>query len=128
MKKNTTPKFLSGFLSLFTLILFLGCSGGDDSTVTPEPEPEVNEPVAADDAYTTGENEAIVISSLLDNDIIFDFGRVSETDAESTQGGTILDNRDGTFTYTPPENFTGEDTFNYTLCDAETPVNSRQQR
>ena len=123
MKNTTTPKFLSSFLSLFTLILFLGCSGGDDSTVTPEPEPEVNEPVAAADAYTTGENEAIVISSLLDNDTIFDFGRVSETDAESTQGGTILDNRDGTFTYTPPENFTGEDTFNYTLCDAETPVN-----
>ena len=125
MKKNVTPKFPWRFLSLLSLILVLGCSGGDDTTVTPEPEPEpeVNKPVAADDAYTIGENEVLTITDLLENDTIFDFGRVSEIDAESSEGGSIVDNRDGTFSYTPLSGFTGEDTFSYTLCDSETPVN-----
>ncbi|MEH6657861.1 Ig-like domain-containing protein [Leeuwenhoekiella marinoflava] len=123
MKKSNTLQKISKLFGLVLLTLLLSCSGGDDSPVTPDPEPEVDEPVAQADTYITGENESITFDDLLDNDTIFDFGRVSEIDSESAKGGTILDNRDGSFTYTPPSNFTGEDTFEYTLCDALTPVN-----
>jgi len=123
MKESNTPKTITKFCGLALLALLLSCSGGDDSSVTPEPEPEVDKPVAQADAYTTGENEPVTFDDLLDNDTIFAFGRVSEIDSESAQGGTVVDNRDGSFTYTPPSNFTGEDTFDYTICDAETPVN-----
>jgi len=123
MKESNTPKTITKFCGLALLALLISCSGGDDSSVTPEPEPEVDKPVAQADAYTTGENEPVTFDDLLDNDTIFAFGRVSEIDSESAQGGTVVDNRDGSFTYTPPSNFTGEDTFEYTLCDALTPVN-----
>ena len=107
---------------LFVLVIF-SCSGGDDSPSTPEPEPEVKKPVAVDDSYTTGENEPINIKDLLSNDTVYDYGRVAGTDNNSEQGGTIIDNRDGSFKYTPPTNFTGTDSFTYKLCDAETPIN-----
>ena len=123
MKESNTPKTITKFCGLALLALLISCSGGDDSSVTPEPEPEVDKPVAQADAYTTGENDPVTFDDLLDNDTIVACGRVSEIDSESAQGGTVVDNRDGSFTYTPPSNFTGEDTFEYTLCDALTPVN-----
>ncbi|MFD2824891.1 Ig-like domain-containing protein [Leeuwenhoekiella polynyae] len=123
MKKINLKRNAVRFFNTAFVLLLLSCSGGDDSPETPDPETEVDKPVAQADSYTTGENESITFDDLLDNDTIFDFGRVSEIDKESSKGGTILDNRDGSFTYTPPSNFTGEDTFEYTLCDALTPVN-----
>jgi hypothetical protein len=41
---------------------------------------------------------------------------VSDTTA---QGGQIMVNADGSFTYTPPTGFTGTDTFSYTITDGE---------
>src|SRR5260370_19837499 len=40
---------------------------------------------------------------------------VFASDVASTQGGTVTVNADGSFTYNPPANFTGADTFTYTL-------------
>lgn len=113
------------FLNFALAIFMLGCSSGDDSNTTPEPDPdqEVKAPVATADSYTTGENEAITIDNFLENDTIYDYGRITDIDSQSSQGGTIEDNRDGTYTYTPASNFIGEDTFTYTLCDAEIPAN-----
>ncbi|MEH6406029.1 MAG: endonuclease [Leeuwenhoekiella sp.] len=109
-------------ISLILLLLLIGCSG-DDNQITSNPEQEVNKPVAQADTYTTVENQKLSISNLLENDTIFDFGRVSDVDPQSSEGGSVIDNRDGTFTYTPPSDFIGEDTFSYTLCDAKLPAN-----
>jgi VCBS repeat-containing protein len=38
-------------------------------------------------------------------------------DAVSVNGGTVVNNGDGTFTYTPFANFNGTDTFDYTVTD-----------
>jgi hypothetical protein len=36
-----------------------------------------------------------------------------EVDTTTTAGGVVVDNGDGTITYTPPTGFTGTDTFTY---------------
>ena len=41
----------------------------------------------------------------------------------TTQGGTIIDNGDGTIDYTPPLNYNGTDTLVYEVCDDAIPIN-----
>ncbi len=41
----------------------------------------------------------------------------------TSQGGTIVINTNGTFTYTPLPNFNGTDTYLYTVCDNGQPTN-----
>ena len=106
----------------FILIGLLGCSS-DESPQNQEPEAEVESPEAVDDTYTTGENEVLRISNLLENDVIYDYGRITEFDASSVEGGSIQKNSDDSYSYTPPVNYVGEDSFEYTLCDAELPAN-----
>lgn len=102
------------FLAVFSLIL-IGCSG--EESPQPTPKPEVKEsPVANDDIRTAYENEETIVSDLTDNDEIVDNSRIMSFDSQTTKGGTIEDNRNGTYTYTPPSNFIGEDSFSYTLC------------
>ena len=75
-------------------------------------------PDAVDDSYITEQDTPLVISSLLDNDLLVD----GATLTGFTQGanGTVVDNGDGTYTYTPTNPaFTGTDTFTYTLTDAD---------
>ena len=72
----------------FILIGLLGCSS-DESPQNQEPEAEVESPEAVDDTYTTGENEVLRISNLLENDVIYDYGRITEFDASSVEGGSI---------------------------------------
>ncbi len=103
------------FLAVSVLTI-LGCST-DSPEPTPKPDPVVN-PVAADDAFSVSENETYIFDSdiLLENDDIVDNARITDFDAETTQGGEVVDERDGTFSYTPPADFKGEDTFTYTIC------------
>ena len=82
-------------------------------------------PVAVGDTYTALLNTPLVIAvgnGLLIND--FDDNipglSVSTYSPMSTQGGTVVVNPNGSFTYTPPNGFTGNDTFNYTIIDGDT--------
>ncbi|WP_424492576.1 Ig-like domain-containing protein [Salinimicrobium sp. GXAS 041] len=107
------------YLALLTISL-LGCSKDDDSRDEPiNPEPGVDVPVAVDDDLSTAENSDLIIDAddLLDNDTVFEYARITDFDAESEEGGSIEDNRDGTYTYTPPQDYMGEDFFSYTICD-----------
>lgn len=110
-------------LFFIAALLMLGCSTDDDSSSAPPVVPQVDLPVAVDDQLTTTENTALTFSGLLDNDTVFEFARITTFEAETTEGGKVVDNRDGTYTYTPPSNFMGEDTFEYTMCDNATPSN-----
>lgn len=104
-------------------LLLFGCST-DSPSPNPEPKPvEVKKPVAVDDAVNGTEDEDLVISGLLDNDTVENNARITSFDTETSQGGSVKDNRNGTYTYTPPADFVGEDTFDYTLCDQEDPQN-----
>lgn len=75
-------------------------------------------PVAGDDAVITSESTAVTTGNVLANDSDVDSvlspASISAFDAVSVNGGTVVNNGDGTFTYTPGANFTGIDTFTYT--------------
>ena len=92
-------------------------------------------PIATDDSFTLfvdvpltsslisndsdPDSDAITIAQLTGNST----GSTTGTAAtgpqtiSTTAGGTVTLNIDGTFTYTPPAGFMGEDTFDYTIVD-----------
>ena len=78
---------------------------------------EVNQPpIANNDSATTNEDTAVNISSLA-NDT--DSNGDTLSIASFTQGanGTVTNNGDGTLTYAPNANFSGSDSFSYTISD-----------
>ncbi len=86
-------------------------------------------PVAVDDAYTATLNTLLTVvaaSGLLQNDFDDNIPGLSVTafNATSAQGGTVSVSANGGFTYTPPANFTGNDSFNYTITDSNSQTNS----
>lgn len=81
-------------------------------------------PVAVEDAYTATLNTPLVVplgSGVLQND--FDDNipglNVTSFSATSAQGGGVSLNANGSFTYTPPMGFTGNDSFTYTITDSD---------
>lgn len=123
MQRGTLFIWSKRIFIILTAFLLQCCSGEDSPTPVKEKPVELQKPVAKDDSYETGENEELTISNLLENDVIYDYGRVKEFDANTTKDGSVVINNDGTYTYAPASNFIGTDTFTYTLCDAELPAN-----
>ena len=101
---------------MLAAVLFFGCSSED--TPKPKPEPITDDLEAVDDNLNARENEELIIETdlLLENDTAVDNARISDFDSETAKGGEVSDNRDGTFTYTPPSDYLGEDSFTYDLC------------
>jgi hypothetical protein len=81
-------------------------------------------PTAVDDMATTDEDTAVTTVDVTANDTDpeSDTLTVAGVDAASAQGGAVVNNNDGTFTYTPAANFNGSDTFTYTVTDGTTGV------
>ncbi len=73
-------------------------------------------PVANDDAGSVDEDNTVLIS-LLDNDTDVDGDILSIVSVSAATNGTVVDNGDGTVTYTPDANFNGSDSFSYTASD-----------
>lgn len=76
-------------------------------------------PVAVDDGagvLWTRINTPLTVNApgVLANDTLND-GAITAFDAVSAQGGAVVVNADGSFSYTPPANYNGFDTFTYTL-------------
>jgi hypothetical protein len=77
-------------------------------------------PQAVADNATTDENTVLNSSiSLLANDTDTNGDTLSAVAGTfvTTQGGSIVINSDGNYTYTPPANFSGTDTVDYTVSD-----------
>lgn len=84
-----------------------------------------NKPVAVDDDYLTIKNTVLTTDGtvgkerLFSNDYTPDGLSYSYTtnveNKATTAGGTVQITADGLFTYTPPNNFEGQDTFTYTV-------------
>ncbi|WP_322645561.1 Ig-like domain-containing protein [Oerskovia flava] len=68
--------------------------------------------VLVDDADSTVVDTPKVVE-IQGNDSIPDGSTGWDVDSTTTEGGTVVDNGDGTVTYTPPAGFTGTDTFTY---------------
>ena len=84
-------------------------------------------PIATDDTFSSFVDVPLS-SSVISNDTdpngdvitIADVAGIAATTAQAiatTAGGTVTLNTDGTFTYTPPAGFIGEDTFDYSIVD-----------
>ncbi|WP_435264335.1 tandem-95 repeat protein [Tenacibaculum sp. nBUS_03] len=100
----------------------------DTTTVTIEVIPEtsvgVNDgPIANNDTGNT-EVGIAVSGNLISND--FDPNgdplTINTTPVTNPSNGTVTINADGTYTYTPNPGFTGEDTFEYEVCDNGSPA------
>jgi len=80
---------------------------------------EVNRnPVAKNDTATTGKNNAIKIY-VLANDYDTDGDRLNIGSVTQPQNGKVTINSDRTVTYTPNKDFSGTDTFTYTVIDGK---------
>jgi VCBS repeat-containing protein len=76
-------------------------------------------PVAADDSYFTGTNATLTVPApgVLANDTDADGDPLTAILVSSTTNGTVILNPDGSFTYSPTNNFIGIDTFTYKAND-----------
>ncbi|MBN3961089.1 cadherin-like domain-containing protein [Nostoc sp. NMS8] len=76
-------------------------------------------PVALNDSITTNKNTPIIISatSLLSNDTDADNDVLNITSFTQSSQGSVIDNGNGTYTYTPSQNYYGSDGFTYTISD-----------
>src|SRR6266699_438860 len=84
-------------------------------------------PLAFPDSYTAGKNVTLNVAApgVLTNDT----GTPAPTAVPiagggTTQGGTVTLLGDGSFTYNPPNNFVGTDTFTYSAHNTQTPDDS----
>jgi VCBS repeat-containing protein len=76
-------------------------------------------PVAAHDAYSTDEDTALTIGApgVLDNDSDPEDDTITAVGASDPENGTVTLNSDGSFTYTPDDDFAGTDSFTYKASD-----------
>ncbi|ELB2105530.1 tandem-95 repeat protein, partial [Vibrio parahaemolyticus] len=77
-----------------------------------------NPPVANDDNYETSEDTSISMQvALNDTDPDGNLDASSVTIIAQPSSGSLINNGDGSLTYTPTLNSTGQDTYQYQICD-----------
>ncbi|QEN12031.1 tandem-95 repeat protein [Mycobacterium sp. ELW1] len=96
-----------------------GHGGTVTGTVSVTITPVNDAPTAVNDSASTAPNTAVTID-VLGNDTDVDGDPLSVTVAGTAAHGTVAVNEDGTITYTPNENYTGTDSFTYTISDGTT--------
>jgi hypothetical protein len=83
---------------------------------------EVNlPPVAVDDAYTTDEDVVLTVPApgVLENDTDPESPVLTAVLVETVSHGELVLNADGSFVYTPAQDYNGTDTFTYKASDGE---------
>ncbi len=75
-------------------------------------------PVANDDTVTTDMNTAVNIN-VAANDTDLDGETITVLDVSNPTNGTVVNNGDGTVTYTPTTSYTGADSFTYVTADLD---------
>ncbi|MEM7744935.1 MAG: Ig-like domain-containing protein [Pseudomonadota bacterium] len=95
-----------------------GRGGRDTATVTVAVQAANKAPEAANDTATVQENGSVIID-LLANDTDPDGDALSIASLGTVENGALVDNGDGTVTFTPDADFFGEVTFDYTTTDGE---------
>ncbi|WP_390914501.1 cadherin-like domain-containing protein [Pseudosulfitobacter sp. SM2401] len=95
-------------------------NGGTDSAIHEIEVASINDdPVAVDDIETTDEDQPVIID-LIGNDTDVDGDPLTiGTVSVPADQGTVVDNGDGTVTFSPAENFNGPATITYTVIDGE---------
>jgi VCBS repeat-containing protein len=90
----------------------------DTATVSISVDPDNDPPVANDDSATTPEDTAVTIDvAANDTDPDGNLDPSSAAVVSTASRGTVANNGDGTFRYTPVRDFDGSDSFTYEICD-----------
>ena len=78
-------------------------------------------PDANDDAYSTDEDTPLTVAApgVLGNDVDGDGDSLTVTANTNPRQGTVIINADGSYTYTPEAGWNGQDSFTYTISDAD---------
>ena len=100
-----------------------GHGGSATGTVTVTVTPVNDAPTAANDLAATKPNTPVTIN-VLDNDTDVDGDLLSVAVAGAPAHGSVVANEDGSVTYTPAANYTGTDSFGYTISDGTTTVSA----
>ncbi|MEM6314804.1 MAG: tandem-95 repeat protein, partial [Planctomycetota bacterium] len=100
-----------------------GDGGFDTATVNVTIDPVDDDPIANDDTATTAEATPVIIN-LLANDEELDGETLTIIDLEDPANGTVIDNGNGTVTYTPDVGFSGDEAFDYTISDGDGPTST----
>ena len=101
----------------FTYKVNDGTIDSNTATVNITVTPVNDAPVANDDFYTTDEDTVLTVAApgVLSNDYDVDGDKLTVTVKTDVNHGTLVLNGDGSFVYTPKENWFGTDTFVYNL-------------
>ncbi len=90
----------------------------DTATVTFTVNPVNDDPVANDDTVSTVIDAEVTIDvTANDVDVDGDTLIITDVDPTTVNGGVVVENPDGTVTYTPGMGFLGTDSFMYTVSD-----------
>jgi len=100
----------------FTYAANDGSFDSNTATVTITVSAVNDAPTAQDDAASTSEDAAVSFS-VLGNDSDIDGDTIYLDSVTDPVHGTVLDNGDGSVTYTPDADFHGTDTFTYSIED-----------
>ncbi|MBO6576375.1 MAG: tandem-95 repeat protein [Rhodothermales bacterium] len=103
----------------FEYIISDGRGGSTSGTVTVEVAAVNDIPVAVADFVTTDEDTPVRITDLLANDTDVEGDPISLDLVIAADKGLVARNVDGSVTYTPPAEFSGTDTFTYTVNDGQ---------
>ena len=104
----------------------------DDGTVDSNPvavalavSPVNDLPVAVNDSYTANEDASLTVAApgVLENDTDTDGDPLSAILVTGPEHGTLTLNSDGSFTYSPEDNWNGSDSFTYKANDGATDSN-----
>jgi len=94
-----------------------GNGGADTATVSINVISVNDVPLAGHDIVLSGVNSSTTIDVLHNDTDVQDGDTLSVSDFTSPAHGTVVNNGDGTLTYTPDADFVGEDSFTYTVSD-----------
>ncbi len=104
----------------FTYTVTDGVLTSDPITVTITVEAENTAPVAVNDTYSIDEDSVLTVdvaTGVLDNDTDAEGDTLSTVIVAEPAHGTLVLNANGSFTYTPDDDFAGSDTFTYRASD-----------
>jgi VCBS repeat-containing protein len=103
-----------------------GQANSNIATVTITVNEINNPPVAVNDAYSTNEDTALNIADpgVLSNDNDPDGDNLTAIKVSDPAHGTLTQNSNGSFTYTPSAGYTGADSFTYQASDGQANSNT----
>ena len=105
----------------FTFTVSDGQGGETTATATIDVTPVNDGPVVTDQSFTTDEDTAITITEaeLLAGASDLDGDALSVTAVTGSDSGTVVDNGDGTWTFTPDDEFSGQVDITFTVSDGQ---------